>query len=61
MLEIKTAKQAMSSALVTLQPEMDVLQALRILVERGRVIGFISRRDMLKCLEVAWQPDRQQI
>ena len=61
MLEIKTAKQAMSSALVTLQPEMDVLQALRILVERGRVIGFISRRDMLKYLEVALQPDRQQI
>jgi CBS domain-containing protein len=136
--ETKTAKQAMSGGLVTLHPDMDVLQALRILVEerisgapvidqignlvgilterdcmrialdagyhgeeggrvagfmtgqvetvdahtpvteiaerfanrpfrrlpvveQGRVIGVISRRDVLRCLEVAWQPDRQRI
>lgn len=134
----KTAKQAMGSGLVTLHPEMDVLEGLRILVEegvsgapvidqignlvgilterdcmgialhagyhgeeggpvsrfmtrdvdtveahtpvteiaerfartelrrlpvmeQGRVIGVISRRDVLKCLEVAWQPDAQRI
>ena len=138
MIETKTAKQAMSGSLVTLHPEMDVLQALRILVEerisgapvidqignlvgmlterdcmrialdagyhsedggrvervmtrkvetadahapiteiaerfanrrfrrmpvveQGRVIGVISRRDVLRCLEAAWQPDRQRI
>jgi CBS domain-containing protein len=136
--ETKTAKQAMGSGLVTLHPEMDVLEALRILVEegisgapvidqvgnlvgilterdcmlialgagyhsedggpvaafmspdvvtveghtpiteiaehfarselrrlpvleQGRVIGVISRRDVLRCLEAAWQPDRQRI
>jgi CBS domain-containing protein len=136
--ETKTAKQAMGRGLVTLHPEMDVLEALRILVEegisgapvidqvgnlvgilterdcmsialgagyhsedggpvaafmnadvvtveahtpiteiaerfalshfrrlpvmeQGRVVGVISRRDVLKCLEAAWQPDRQRI
>jgi len=138
MKETKTAKQAMSRGLVTLQPRMDVLEALRILVEgrlsgapvvdqignlvgilterdcmkialgagyhsedggrvenfmsrsvvtvdantpvtevaerfansnfrrlpvmeRGRLIGIISRRDVLKQLEAAWQPDRHRI
>jgi CBS domain-containing protein len=138
MLETKTAKEAMSHHLVTLQPDMDVLEALRVLVqerisgapvldqvgnlvgmlterdcmhialdagyfsedggrvanfmstdpvtieahipvteiaerfasshfrrlpvmEQGRLIGIISRRDVLKQLEAAWQPDRQRI
>jgi CBS domain-containing protein len=138
MIETKTAKQAMSRGLVTLRPEMDVLEALRILIEQrlsgapvtdqvgnlvgilterdcmqialgagyysedgghvasfmspdvvtvdantpvtevaerfassnfrrlpvmeqGRLIGIISRRDVLKQLEVAWQPDRHRI
>lgn len=138
MREAKTAKQAMSRGLVTLHPEMDVLEALRILVEQqlsgapvvdqignligmlterdcmqialgagyhsedggrvenfmtrsvvtvdantpvteiaerfatshfrrlpvmeqGRLIGIISRRDVLKQLEAAWQPDRHRI
>jgi CBS domain-containing protein len=138
MKETKTAKQAMSRGLVTLKPDMDVLEALRILVEehlsgapvtdqvgnligilterdcmqialgagyysedgghvanfmtsdvvtveahvpvtevaerfansnfrrlpvmeRGRLIGIISRRDVLKQLEVAWQPDRSRV
>ncbi|MBK1617765.1 CBS domain-containing protein [Lamprobacter modestohalophilus] len=138
MKETKTAKQAMSRGLVTLQPGMDVLEALRILVEgrlsgapvvdqignlvgilterdcmqialgagyhsedggrvenfmtrsvvtidantpvtevaerfansnfrrlpvmeQGRLIGIISRRDVLKQLEAAWQPDRHRI
>ncbi|MCF7985077.1 MAG: CBS domain-containing protein [Thiohalocapsa sp.] len=138
MLATKTAQEAMSRGLVTLHPEMDVLEALRILVEqrisgapvidqvgnlvgilterdcmlialgagyhsedggrvadfmsrdvvtvdadtpvteiaerfanthyrrlpvveRGRVIGIINRRDVLKQLEAAWQPDRQRI
>jgi CBS domain-containing protein len=138
MKEAKTAKQAMSCGLVTLHPEMDVLEALRILVEQrlsgapvvdqignligmlterdcmrialgagyhsedggrvenfmtrsvvtvdantpvteiaerfasshfrrlpvmeqGRLIGIISRRDVLKQLEAAWQPDRHRI
>lgn len=138
MKETKTAKQAMSRALVTLRPDMDVLEALRILVEQrvsgapvmdqvgnligilterdcmrialgagyysedgghvenfmskdvvtveadtpvtevaerfansnfrrlpvmeqGRLVGIISRRDVLKQLEVAWQPDRTRI
>jgi CBS domain-containing protein len=138
MKEAKTAKQAMSRGLVTLHPEMDVLEALRILVEQrlsgapvvdqignligmlterdcmrialgagyhsedggrvenfmtrsvvtvdantpvteiaerfasshfrrlpvmeqGRLIGIISRRDVLKQLEAAWQPDRHRI
>ena len=138
MKEAKTAKQAMSRGLVTLKPEMDVLEALRILVEQrlsgapvvdqignligmlterdcmqialgagyhsedggrvenfmtelvvtvdadtpvteiaerfasshfrrlpvmeqGRLIGIISRRDVLKQLEAAWQPDRHRI
>jgi CBS domain-containing protein len=138
MLETKTAKEAMSRHLVTLHPDMDVLEALRILVqerisgapvldqvgnlvgmlterdcmhialdagyfsedggrienfmttepitveahtpvteiaerfakghfrrfpvmEQGRLIGIISRRDVLKQLEAAWQPDRQRI
>jgi CBS domain-containing protein len=133
-----TARQAMSRGPITLHPEMDVLEALRILVEerisgapvidqvgnlvgilterdcmlialkagyhgeeggrvsgfmsrevatveahtpiteiaelfasshfrrlpvleQGRVIGIISRRDVLKQLEAAWQPDRQRI
>lgn len=30
-------------------------------IEQGRVIGIISRRDVLRCLEAAWQPDRQRI
>jgi CBS domain-containing protein len=30
-------------------------------IEQGRVIGIISRRDVLKQLEAAWQPDRQRI
>jgi CBS domain-containing protein len=30
-------------------------------VEQGRVIGIISRRDVLRQLEAAWQPDRQRI
>jgi CBS domain-containing protein len=136
--ETKTAKQAMSRGMVTLHPDMDVLEALRILVEervsgapvmdqvgnllgilterdcmhialaagyhsedggpvsafmtrdvvtveahtpvteiaerfagshfrrlpvveQGRVIGIISRRDVLRQLEAAWQPDRQRI
>lgn len=138
MKETKTAKQAMSRGLVTLRPDMDVLEALRILVEgrlsgapvtdqvgnligilterdcmkialgagyhsedgghvanfmttdvvtvdantpiteiaerfansnfrrlpvidQGRLIGIISRRDVLKQLEIAWQPDRHRI
>ncbi|WP_462320414.1 CBS domain-containing protein [Halochromatium sp.] len=138
MKESKTAKKAMSRGLVTLSPDMDVLEALRILVEQrlsgapvvdqignligmlterdcmqialgagyhsedggrvenfmtpsvvtvdadtpitevaelfatshfrrlpvmeqGRLIGIISRRDVLKQLEAAWQPDRHRI
>ncbi len=138
MKESKTAKKAMSRGLVTLTPDMDVLEALRILVEQrisgapvvdqignlvgmlterdcmqialgagyhsedggrvenfmtrsvvtvdantpvteiaerfatsnfrrlpvmeqGRLIGIISRRDVLKQLEAAWQPDRHRI
>jgi CBS domain-containing protein len=134
----KTAKEAMSRHLITLHPEMDVLEAVRILVaerlsgapvldqvgnlvgilterdcmhvaldagyfsedggrvanfmktdvvtveahtpiaeiaerfasshfrrlpvtEQGKLIGIISRRDVLKQLEAAWQPDRQRI
>jgi CBS domain-containing protein len=30
-------------------------------MEQGRLIGIISRRDVLKQLEVAWQPDRHRI
>jgi len=137
-LESKTAKEAMSRHLITLHPEMDVLEAVRILVEerisgapvldqvgnlvgilterdcmhvaldagyfsedggrvsnfmktdvvtveahtpiteiaerfatshfrrlpvteQGKLIGIISRRDVLKQLEAAWQPDRQRI
>jgi CBS domain-containing protein len=138
MRESMTAKQAMSRGLVTLHPEMDVLEALRVLVEerisgapvidqignlvgilterdcmmialaagyhgeeggsvsgfmsrevvtveahtpiteiaerfahshfrrlpvmeQGRLIGVISRGDVLRQLEAAWQPDRQRI
>jgi CBS domain-containing protein len=137
-LETKTAKEAMSRHLITLHPEMDVLEALSILVrerisgapvldqvgnlvgmlterdcmhialdagyfsegggrvanfmspdvvtveahtpiteiaerfatshfrrlpvtEQGKLIGIISRRDVLKQLEAAWQPDRERI
>jgi CBS domain-containing protein len=137
-LETKTAKEAMSRHLITLRPDMEVLEALCILVterisgapvmdqvgnlvgmlterdcmhialdagyfgedggrvehfmstkvvtveahtpvteiaerfatshfrrlpvmEQGRLIGIISRRDVLKQLEAAWQPDRQRI
>ncbi len=138
MLETKTAKEAMSRGLITLHPEMDVLEALRILVqerisgapvldqvgnlvgilterdcmrialdagyfsedggrvdkfmstevvtvdahtpitevaerfamshfrrlpvvEQGKLIGIITRRDVLKQLEAAWQPDRERV
>ena len=138
MLDTKTAKDAMSRHLITLNPDMEVLEALRILVDerlsgapvldqvgnligmlterdcmrialdagyfseeggrvgnfmstavttveahtpiaeiaelfagshfrrlpvmqQGRLIGIISRRDVLKVLEAAWQPDRQRI
>jgi CBS domain-containing protein len=30
-------------------------------MEEGRLVGIISRRDVLKQLEAAWQPDRQRI
>ncbi|MFP4062918.1 MAG: CBS domain-containing protein, partial [Halochromatium sp.] len=61
MKECKTAKQAMSRGLVTLTPEMDVLEALRILVEQrisgapvvdqiGNLIGMLTERD---CLQIA--------
>ncbi|WP_254045337.1 CBS domain-containing protein [Thiohalocapsa sp. ML1] len=137
-LETKTARDAMSRHLITLNPDMDVLEALRILVEerlsgapvldqvgnligmlterdcmgialgagyfsedggrvadfmtadvttieahipiteiaelfvnshfrrmpvmeQGRLVGIISRRDVLKQLEASWQPDRQRI
>jgi CBS domain-containing protein len=126
-LESKTAKEAMSRHLITLHPEMDVLEALSVLVrerisgapvldqvgnlvgmlterdcmhialdagyfsegggtveahtpiteiaerfatshfrrlpvtEQGKLIGIISRRDVLKQLEAAWQPDRERI
>jgi CBS domain-containing protein len=30
-------------------------------MEQGRLIGIISRRDVLKQLEAAWQPDRHRI
>lgn len=138
MLETKTAKEAMSRHLITLHPDMDVLEALSILVrerisgapvldqvgnlvgmlterdcmhialdagyfsegggrvanfmspdvvtveahtpiteiaerfatshfrrlpvtEQGKLIGIISRRDVLRQLEAAWQPDRERI
>ena len=61
MKESKTAKKAMSRALVTLAPDMDVLEALRILVEQrisgapvvdqiGNLIGMLTERD---CLQIA--------
>ena len=61
MKESKTAKQAMSRGLVTLTPDMDVLEALRILVEQqisgapvvdqiGNLIGMLTERD---CLQIA--------
>ncbi len=138
MLAAKTAKEAMSRAPITLHPDMDVLEALRILVqerisgapvldqvgnlvgilterdcmrialdagyfsedggrvanfmrtavttveghtpltevaerfatshfrrlpvmEQGRLIGIVSRRDVLKQLTAVWQPDRQRV
>ena len=138
MLETKTAKEAMSRHPITLHPEMEVLEAMRILVqerisgapvvdqvgnlvgilterdcmrvaldagyfsegggrvdqfmsadpvtveahtpiteiaerfasshfrrlpvmEQGKLVGVVSRRDVLKLLEAAWQPDRQRI
>jgi CBS domain-containing protein len=30
-------------------------------MEQGKLVGIISRRDVLKLLEAAWQPDRQRI
>ncbi len=61
MREIKTAKQAMSRGLRTLPPEMDVLEALRILVEErlsgapvvdqiGNLVGILTERD---CMRIA--------
>ncbi len=61
MKEIKTAKQAMSRGLVTLRPDMDVLEALRILVEQslsgapvvdqtGNLVGMLTERD---CMQIA--------
>ncbi|MCF8003155.1 MAG: CBS domain-containing protein [Chromatiaceae bacterium] len=59
MKETKTAKQAMSRGLVTLQPGMDVLEALRVLVEGrmsgapvvdqiGNLVGILTERDCMK-------------
>lgn len=58
---IKTAKQAMSRGLVTLRPDMDVLEALCILVEQrlsgapvvdqtGNLVGMLTERD---CMQIA--------
>ena len=55
------AKQAMSRGLVTLRPDMDVLEALRILVEQrisgapvidqvGNLVGILTERD---CMRIA--------
>jgi CBS domain-containing protein len=57
----KTAKDAMSAGPVTLHPEMDVLEALRILVQErlsgapvldqvGNLVGILTARD---CMRVA--------
>jgi len=61
MKESKTAKKAMSRGLVTLTPDMDVLEALRILVEQrisgapvvdqiGNLVGMLTERD---CMQIA--------
>jgi CBS domain-containing protein len=61
MLETKTAKEAMSHHLVTLQPDMDVLEALRVLVQErisgapvldqvGNLVGMLTERD---CMHIA--------
>lgn len=59
MLEADTVRQAMSGSLVTLRPEMDVLEAVRVLVERrlsgapvvdqiGNLVGMLTERDCMK-------------
>ena len=59
MLEGKKVKHAMSGSLVTLRPEMDVLEAIRILMERrlsgapvvdriGNLVGMLTERDCMK-------------
>jgi CBS domain-containing protein len=61
MLENNTAKQAMSKGLVTFREDMDILEAVRILIEKrisgapvtdrlGNLVGMLTERD---CLQIA--------
>lgn len=59
MLETKTAKQIMSQNLVSFRADMDVLEAVRVLIEKrisgapvtdqlGNLVGMLTERDCLK-------------
>ncbi|EIC22454.1 CBS domain-containing protein [Thiorhodovibrio frisius] len=57
--ETKTAKQIMSQRLVTFRPDMDILEAVRVLIDKrisgapvldqlGNLVGMLTERDCLK-------------
>lgn len=57
--ETKTAKEIMSQGLVTFRPDMDILEAVRTLIEKrisgapvldqlGNLVGMLTERDCLK-------------
>lgn len=59
MLETKTARDCMSDVVISFRPEMDVLEALRVLVELdisgapvldrlGNLVGMLTERDCMK-------------
>lgn len=59
MLETKTAKQIMSQQLVSFRADMDVLEAVRVLIDKrisgapvldqlGNLVGILTERDCLK-------------
>lgn len=59
MLKTKTAKQIMSQQLVSFRADMDVLEAVRLLIEKrisgapvtdqlGNLVGMLTERDCLK-------------
>lgn len=59
MLQSKTAKQIMSQGLVTFRADMDVLEAVRVLIAKrisgapvidqlGNLVGMLTERDCLK-------------
>jgi CBS domain-containing protein len=59
MLETKTAKQIMSQQLVSFRADMDVLEAVRVLIDKrisgapvldqlGNLVGMLTERDCLK-------------